>query len=219
MADYSQLINAKAQKYGVPANVLTELVRAESGFNPNAKSPAGAMGLGQLMAGTARGLGVTNPYDPDQNLDGAANYLSQQIKKFGSVPLALAAYNSGPGAVQKYGGIPPYKETQAYVNRIMARLGQGGTMPAQGQAATGGQQVAQGGQQGLGQTDRVSALRSALEQTFTPLETPEPSNIAEQTPAPMQVQPVQTQATAVPGLTEDEISTLTKLFGGRVSIG
>lgn len=105
-------------KYGLPGGLLGALIRAESGGNPNAVSPAGALGLGQLMPATARSLGV-DPHDPIQNLRGAAMYLSQQMKAFGNDPVkALAAYNAGPGAVRQYGGTPPYKETQDYVKRV-----------------------------------------------------------------------------------------------------
>lgn len=105
-------------KYGLPGGLLGALVRAESGGNPSARSPVGAIGLGQLMPATAQSLGV-NPHDPIQNLRGAAMYLSQQLKAFGGDPVkALAAYNAGPGAVRRYGGIPPYAETQAYVKRV-----------------------------------------------------------------------------------------------------
>lgn len=223
MADYSQLIASKAQKYGIPANVLTELVRAESGFNPNAKSPAGAMGLGQLMPGTARSLGVTNPYDPEQNLEGTAKYLSQQLKKFGSVPLALAAYNSGPGNVQKYGGIPPFKETRNYVNKIMSNLGKGGgAYGASATTKTGATtRTGTGGDSGAGQSSEANspnAFRDALDSAFTNIEPPTPTNIAEQAPQ-VQMQPMQLQISAIPGLTEDEISTLAKLFRGGMNVG
>lgn len=128
---YDAQIQAAAAKYGVDAGLLKGLIRAESNFNPNAKSPAGAMGLTQLMPGTAQSLGVTNPLDPAQAIDGGAKYLSQQLKAFGGdVQKTLAAYNAGPGAVQKYGGVPPYAETQAYVKRVLeyARgYGYGGT--------------------------------------------------------------------------------------------
>ena len=128
---YDTQIQAAAAKYGVDAGLLKGLIRAESNFNPNAKSPAGAMGLTQLMPGTAQSLGVTNPLDPAQAIDGGAKYLSQQLKTFGGdVEKTLAAYNAGPGAVQKYGGVPPYAETQAYVKRVIeyARgYGYGGT--------------------------------------------------------------------------------------------
>ncbi|MDE3027145.1 MAG: lytic transglycosylase domain-containing protein [Paracoccaceae bacterium] len=97
--------------------LLEGLVKQESAFNPGAKSPVGALGLTQLMPATAQGLGV-NPFDAQDNLEGGAKYLAQQLSTFGRWDLALAAYNAGPGAVQKYGGVPPYAETQAYVTRI-----------------------------------------------------------------------------------------------------
>jgi soluble lytic murein transglycosylase-like protein len=118
---FSDLINAAAQKYGVDPALLKGLIRQESNFNPNAKSPAGAAGLCQLMPGTAAALGCTNPLDPAQAIDAGAKYLSQQLKAFGGDPRkALAAYNAGPGAVQRYGGVPPYAETQNYVRSVMA---------------------------------------------------------------------------------------------------
>lgn len=111
---------AAARRHGVPEDLFLRLVRQESGWNPNARSVKGAMGLAQLMPGTARALGV-NPADPKQNLEGGARYLAQQYRKFGSWRLALAAYNAGPGAVEKHGGIPPYRETRNYVRVIMGR--------------------------------------------------------------------------------------------------
>lgn len=109
-----------ARQEGVPVPVFLGLVRAESGWNPRAGSPAGAQGLAQLMPATARGLGVRNVWDPAQNLRGGARYLRQQLDAFGGdVRKALAAYNAGPGAVQKYGGIPPYAETRAYVPKVL----------------------------------------------------------------------------------------------------
>jgi soluble lytic murein transglycosylase-like protein len=117
---FSELINSAAQKYGLDPALLKALIRQESNFNPNAQSPAGAQGLTQLMPGTAAALGVTNPLDPAQAIDGGAKYLSQQLKTFdGDVRKALAAYNAGPGAVQRYGGIPPYAETQNYVRAVL----------------------------------------------------------------------------------------------------
>ncbi len=115
--------NAGAQ-YGVSPSLLAAVAKAESGFDPNAVSPAGAEGMMQLMPQTAAGYGV-NPFDPTQSVDAAAQILSSDLQQFGSVPLALAAYNAGPGAVQQYGGIPPYPETQSYVNEIMSTLGSG----------------------------------------------------------------------------------------------
>jgi soluble lytic murein transglycosylase-like protein len=118
---YSDLINGAAQKYGIDPALLKGLIRQESNFNPSAQSPAGAAGLCQLMPGTAASLGCTNPLDPAQAIDAGAKYLSQQLKAFGGDPRkALAAYNAGPGAVQRYGGVPPYAETQNYVRSVMA---------------------------------------------------------------------------------------------------
>jgi soluble lytic murein transglycosylase-like protein len=117
---FSDLINGAAQKYGVDPALLKGLIRQESNFNPNAKSPAGAAGLCQLMPGTAAALGCTNPLDPAQAIDAGAKYLGQQLKAFGGDPQkALAAYNAGPGAVQRFGGVPPYAETQNYVRAVM----------------------------------------------------------------------------------------------------
>jgi soluble lytic murein transglycosylase-like protein len=128
---YDAEIMAAAQRNGVDPALLRNLVRAESGFDPHATSGAGAMGLCQLMPGTAAGLGVTDPYDPVQSLEGGARYLRKALDQFGGdTAKALAAYNAGPGAVQKYGGVPPYAETQAYVQKIMGWM-------AQDQAATG----------------------------------------------------------------------------------
>ncbi len=114
---YMDMAREAAQTHGVPEDLFLRLVQQESGWNPNAKSHKGALGLAQLMPGTARLLRV-DPGDPKQNLEGGARYLSWQYKKFGSWRLALAAYNAGPQAVTKYGGVPPYKETQNYVKVI-----------------------------------------------------------------------------------------------------
>jgi len=123
-ATYAPLIARTAQRYGLDVRVLTELVRQESGFDPTATSAAGAQGLCQLMPGTAASLGVTDPTDPAQSLDGGARYLRQQLDRFGGdYAKALAAYNAGPGAVERHGGIPPYAETQHYVSTILAKAG------------------------------------------------------------------------------------------------
>ena len=111
---------AAARRNGVPEDLFLCLVRQESGWNPNAQSRKGALGLAQLMPGTARALGV-DPRNPAQNLEGGARYLAAQYRAFGSWRLALAAYNAGPGAVQRHGGVPPYKETRNYVAVILGR--------------------------------------------------------------------------------------------------
>ncbi|HXW34332.1 MAG TPA: transglycosylase SLT domain-containing protein, partial [Acidimicrobiales bacterium] len=114
---------AAGQQYGVPPSLLAAVAKQESGFDPGAVSSAGAEGLMQIMPGTAAGLGI-DPMDPSQAIDGAAQLLSGYLQQYGgSVPLALAAYNAGPGAVSEYGGVPPYSETQAYVQDIMSMLG------------------------------------------------------------------------------------------------
>ena len=114
---YLALARAAAERHRVPADLFLRLVQQESGWNASAVSHAGAIGLAQLMPDTARALGV-DPRDPLQNLDGGARYLRQQYDTFGSWRLALAAYNAGPGAVQQYSGVPPYRETQNYVRVI-----------------------------------------------------------------------------------------------------
>ena len=113
-------ISQVEREYGLPLGIVDAVIYQESRGRMNAVSPKGALGLMQLMPGTAAQLGV-NPYDADQNIRGGARYLRQQIDRFGSIPLALAAYNAGPGAVLRYGGIPPYRETQNYVATILSR--------------------------------------------------------------------------------------------------
>lgn len=114
---YLSMAKQAAQRHGIPQDLFLRLVQQESGWRVNAKSHKGAIGLAQLMPGTARFLRV-NPHDPYENLEGGARYLKMQYRKFGSWRLALAAYNAGPQAVEKYGGVPPYKETKNYVKII-----------------------------------------------------------------------------------------------------
>jgi len=114
------LVKKYAQENNLDERLVKAIIKAESGFNPNAKSPVGAMGLMQLMPATARSLGVEDPFNPEQNIAGGTKYLRQLMDRFnGNKELAVAAYNAGPGAVNKYGGIPPYRETQNYVRKVL----------------------------------------------------------------------------------------------------
>ncbi len=120
LAPYGKSIQQAAKKFGIPANFIRAVIVGESSGNPKAISSQGAKGLMQLMDSTAREMGVADSFDPEQNVSGGAAYLAKMLKRFdGDKELALAAYNAGPNAVEKHSGIPPYKETQQYIRRVL----------------------------------------------------------------------------------------------------
>jgi hypothetical protein len=127
-ARFHDAIVRASQRWNVGAALLSAQIYAESNFNPFAQSPAGAQGIAQFMPGTAQSMGLENPFDPEQAIDAQAHLMRDLLRRFGSVPLALAAYNAGAGAVEQYGGIPPFAETRAYVAKILGLLGGAGDL-------------------------------------------------------------------------------------------
>jgi len=124
--DLDAIFDAAGQKYNISPNLLKAVAKVESSFRPDATSPSGAMGIMQLMPGTAKYLGVDDPYNAEQSIFGGAKYLKEQLDRFdGDVKLALATYNEGWPALVKHGGIPPFRETQAYVPKVLGYMGGG----------------------------------------------------------------------------------------------
>jgi soluble lytic murein transglycosylase-like protein len=136
-ARFAPMIIRAAQRWGVSAHLLAAQLYAESNFNPFARSPAGAEGIAQFMPGTAHAYGLLDPFDPEQSIDAQAHLMRDLLGRFGSVPLALAAYNAGPGAVAGCGCIPPYPETRAYVARILGLLRGAGDLGGTGSFTVG----------------------------------------------------------------------------------
>lgn len=116
---YDPLIDRHARRTGLDADLVRAVIQVESAFDPSARSRKGALGLMQLLPGTARELGVRDVFDPEENIRGGTDYLRRMLDRFGRVELALAGYNAGPGAVERHGGIPPYRETRDYVSKVL----------------------------------------------------------------------------------------------------
>ena len=180
-------VSEAAQKYNLDPNLINAVIKQESGFKPCAESHCGAQGLMQLMPGTAKDLGVTDSLNIEQNVDGGCKYLRQMLDKFGgNVKLALAAYNAGPGAVQKYDGIPPYEETQNYVTSIMSHYREfSGGAPLPEIPDTLGTQVASFDTAKLeAQLIASAAIANAIASAPAPLSLPERKSKNDEPPPP-----------------------------------
>ncbi|MCX5466415.1 lytic transglycosylase domain-containing protein [Acinetobacter nematophilus] len=162
---FDSIIRQAAQTHGVSEGLIKAVMHTESGFNSNARSPVGAQGLMQLMPATARRFNVSNSFDPQQNIFGGAKYLSWLLKRFnGNTNLALAAYNAGEGNVDKYGGIPPFRETQDYVKRVTSRLNNlyaGGLSLSTNSNVSTGQMIAQSNSNDLNNNDPAPTINNA----------------------------------------------------------
>ncbi|WP_087543363.1 lytic transglycosylase domain-containing protein [Acinetobacter sp. WCHA29] len=168
---FDQMIRQAAQQHGVSEGLIKAVMHTESGFNINARSPVGAQGLMQLMPATARRFNVSNAYDPQQNIFGGARYLSWLLKRFnGDTRLAIAAYNAGEGNVDKYGGIPPFRETQDYVRRVTSRfqnLYSSGLTPTSSSNNANTQVIAQSANYTSSNSEAVSAPKQYSRQIIT----------------------------------------------------
>jgi len=166
-----QIFTEASQKYGVPQKLLKAVAKAESNFNTKATSKKGAAGIMQLMPATAKSLGVDDPYDAKSNIMGGAKYLRENLEKYdGNVELTLAAYNAGSNNVSKYGGIPPFKETQEYVKKVMGYMEEGDESPAlSGSSDTSQINInyfsSPSSQESSQTSDFISALQSLMGQT------------------------------------------------------
>ncbi len=175
---YASEFEAASAATGVPIEVLLAVAWAESGFNPEAVSSAGAQGMMQLMPATGEGMGVTDPFDAGQNILGGAHYLKVQYERFGSWDLAFAAYNAGPGAVQQYGGVPPYPETRSYVDILNGYLEHMTPTPA-GTAGPSGPDADQPA--APSRTERASMVSTARATSGSSVEGPEQAALNRQT--------------------------------------
>ena len=168
---FDQMIRQAAQQHGVSEGLIKAVMHTESGFNINARSPVGAQGLMQLMPATARRFNVSNAYDPQQNIFGGARYLSWLLKRFnGDTRLAIAAYNAGEGNVDKYGGIPPFRETQDYVRRVTSRfqnLYSSGLTPTSSSNNANTQVIAQSANYTSSNSEAVAAPKQYSRQIIT----------------------------------------------------